>query len=130
MSAAPDEAIPLASGGQQQRAAVARSLVGQPSIILGDEPTGNLDSKNGEVMMELLHEVHRAGTTVCMVSHDPRYASSADHTIRLSDGRILDENAVGSQRLPIFLRSKSDDVEIQFVKGPLDARRRISGFYT
>ena len=79
------------SGGQQQRVAVARALVGDPSILLADEPTGNLDSKNGEAVMELLRELHRAGATICMVTHDPRYASNADRTVHLFDGRIVEE---------------------------------------
>ena len=76
------------SGGQQQRAAVARALAGQPSILLADEPTGNLDSRNGEAVMELLRELNHEGATICMVTHDPRYASYADRTIHLFDGRI------------------------------------------
>jgi putative ABC transport system ATP-binding protein len=76
------------SGGQQQRVAVARALCGEPSILLADEPTGNLDSKNGEAVMELLHELNRQGSTICMVTHDPRYARNADRTIHLFDGRI------------------------------------------
>jgi putative ABC transport system ATP-binding protein len=79
------------SGGQQQRVAVARALVGDPSILLADEPTGNLDSANGEAVMELLSELHRAGATICMVTHDPRYAKLADRSIHLFDGRIVDE---------------------------------------
>ncbi len=79
------------SGGQQQRVAVARALVGRPSILLADEPTGNLDSKNGEAVMELLADLHRAGATICMVTHDPRFARHADRTIHLFDGRIVDE---------------------------------------
>ena len=79
------------SGGQQQRVAVARALVGDPSILLADEPTGNLDSKNGEAVMELLRELHRGGATICMVTHDPRYASNADRTVHLFDGRIVEE---------------------------------------
>ena len=79
------------SGGQQQRVAVARALVGQPSILLADEPTGNLDSKNSEAVMELLRALHRNGATICMVTHDPRYASIADRTIHLFNGRITDE---------------------------------------
>jgi putative ABC transport system ATP-binding protein len=78
------------SGGQQQRVAVARALGGQPSILLADEPTGNLDSHNGEAVMELLRELHREGSTICMVTHDPRYASYADRTIQLFDGRIVE----------------------------------------
>jgi len=76
------------SGGQQQRVAVARAVVGNPLILLADEPTGNLDSKNGEQVMELLAELHRNGATLCMVTHDPRYSDFADHTLRLFDGRI------------------------------------------
>src|ERR1700723_4770193 len=79
------------SGGQQQRVAVARALVGSPSILLADEPTGNLDSKNSEAVVELLQQLHRNGATICMVTHDPRYASIADRTIHLFDGRIVEE---------------------------------------
>jgi putative ABC transport system ATP-binding protein len=79
------------SGGQQQRVAVARALAGKPSILLADEPTGNLDSRNGESVMELLRELHREGATICMVTHDPRFARFADRTIHLFDGRIVDE---------------------------------------
>ena len=81
------------SGGQQQRVAVARALGGQPSILLADEPTGNLDSRNGEAVMDLLHGLHQEGATICMVTHDPRYASYADRTIHLFDGRIVEENS-------------------------------------
>jgi putative ABC transport system ATP-binding protein len=80
------------SGGQQQRVAVARAVAGQPSILLADEPTGNLDSKNGEAVMELLRELHRAGATICMVTHDARYASHAERTIHLFDGRVVEES--------------------------------------
>ena len=80
------------SGGQQQRVAVARALAGDPSILLADEPTGNLDSTNGEAVMDLLRELHRGGATICMVTHDPRYARYADRTIRLFDGRIVEES--------------------------------------
>jgi putative ABC transport system ATP-binding protein len=79
------------SGGQQQRVAVARALVGHPSILLADEPTGNLDSKNGDAVMGLLRELHRAGSTICMVTHDARFARHADRTIHLFDGRIVEE---------------------------------------
>jgi putative ABC transport system ATP-binding protein len=80
------------SGGQQQRVAVARALGGDPLILLADEPTGNLDSANGEAVMGLMRELHRAGSTICMVTHDPRYAEFADRTIRLFDGRIVEES--------------------------------------
>ncbi len=80
------------SGGQQQRVAVARALAGDPSILLADEPTGNLDSANGEAVMDLLRELHRGGATICMVTHDPRYARYADRNIHLFDGRIVEEN--------------------------------------
>jgi putative ABC transport system ATP-binding protein len=80
------------SGGQQQRVAVARALVGHPAMLLADEPTGNLDSRNGEAVMELLRDLHRNGATICMVTHDERYASHADRTVHLFDGRIVDES--------------------------------------
>lgn len=80
------------SGGQQQRVAVARAVVGDPSIVLADEPTGNLDSSNGEAVMGLLKELHEAGSTICMVTHDPRYARHAERTIQLFDGRVVEEN--------------------------------------
>jgi putative ABC transport system ATP-binding protein len=79
------------SGGQQQRVAVARAVGGRPSILLADEPTGNLDSANGEAVMGLLKELHKEGATICMVTHDPRYARHADRTIHLFDGRIVEE---------------------------------------
>src|SRR5579883_2279682 len=79
------------SGGQQQRVAVARALVGDPLILMADEPTGNLDSKNGEAVMELLRDLHRNGATICMVTHDQRYANFAERTIHLFDGRIVEE---------------------------------------
>ena len=80
------------SGGQQQRVAVARALAGRPSILLADEPTGNLDSRNGEAVMNLLRELHREGSTICMVTHDPRYADYADRRVQLFDGRVMDES--------------------------------------
>ena len=81
------------SGGQQQRVAVARAVVGSPSILLADEPTGNLDSTNGEAVMNLLGELHRGGATICIVTHDPRYAEYADRSVHLFDGRIVEEMA-------------------------------------
>src|SRR5438067_4332288 len=79
------------SGGQQQRVAVARAVAGEPVILLADEPTGNLDSKSGEAVMELLHELYMNGATICMVTHDPRYARHADRHIHLFDGRVVSE---------------------------------------
>src|SRR3954451_9434948 len=79
------------SGGQQQRVAVARALGGSPSILLADEPTGNLDSANGEAVMDLLRDLHRQGATICIVTHDPRYARFAERSIHLFDGRIVEE---------------------------------------
>lgn len=81
------------SGGQQQRVAVARAIVGQPLILMADEPTGNLDSKNGDAVMELLRELHQGGATICMVTHDARFSRHADRTIHLFDGQIVDESA-------------------------------------
>ena len=78
------------SGGQQQRVAVARALGGEPSVLLADEPTGNLDSKNGEAVMELLRDVHDSGATICMVTHDPRFEAYAERIVRLFDGKIVD----------------------------------------
>jgi putative ABC transport system ATP-binding protein len=80
------------SGGQQQRVAVARALAGDPLILLADEPTGNLDSSNGESVMDLLRELHQMGSTICMVTHDERFARYADRTVHLFDGRVVDEN--------------------------------------
>jgi putative ABC transport system ATP-binding protein len=79
------------SGGQQQRVAVARALAGSPSILLADEPTGNLDSKNGEAVMKLLQELHSEGATICMVTHDPRFAAHAERQIHLFDGKVVAE---------------------------------------
>ena len=81
------------SGGQQQRVAVARALGGEPLILLADEPTGNLDSANGEAVMGLLKDLHRAGSTICMVTHDPRYSEHADRMVHLFDGKIVEEPA-------------------------------------
>jgi putative ABC transport system ATP-binding protein len=81
------------SGGQQQRVAVARAVVGQPSILLADEPTGNLDSENGAEVMQLLGDLHKGGTTLCMVTHDPRFARAAGRTVHLLDGQVVGEPA-------------------------------------
>lgn len=79
------------SGGQQQRVAVARAIVGTPLILLADEPTGNLDSRNGQAVMDLLGELHEDGATICMVTHDPRYVNAADRAIHLFDGQVVEE---------------------------------------
>lgn len=84
------------SGGQQQRVAVARAVAGEPLILLADEPTGNLDSTNGEAVMELLRELHRAGATICMVTHDARFAKHADRSIHLFDGRVVEEESAAA----------------------------------
>jgi putative ABC transport system ATP-binding protein len=86
------------SGGQQQRVAVARAVVGKPSILLADEPTGNLDSTNGEAVMDLLRELHQGGATICIVTHDPRYARHADRIIHLFDGRVVEEEEVSEEK--------------------------------
>jgi putative ABC transport system ATP-binding protein len=80
------------SGGQQQRVAVARAVAGEPALLLADEPTGNLDSANGDAVMDLLHELHRDGATVCLVTHRPHYARYADHVVHLFDGRISQQD--------------------------------------
>ena len=80
------------SGGQQQRVAVARAIVGKPLILLADEPTGNLDSKNGNAVMDLMLELHAEGATICMVTHDPRYAHMADRAVHLFDGQVVSED--------------------------------------
>jgi putative ABC transport system ATP-binding protein len=80
------------SGGQQQRVAVARAIAGAPSLLLADEPTGNLDSRNAESVMALLQDLHREGATICMVTHDPRFARHAERTIHIFDGRVVEEN--------------------------------------
>src|SRR6476619_3069347 len=79
------------SGGQQQRVAVARAVAGNPAILLADEPTGNLDSTNGEAVMELLRELHQSGATICMVTHDARYARHAERSVHLFDGKVVEE---------------------------------------
>lgn len=86
------------SGGQQQRVAVARAVAGEPSVLLADEPTGNLDSTNGEAVMELLRELHRGGATICIVTHDPRYARYADRAIHLFDGRVVEETVLTAEQ--------------------------------
>lgn len=86
------------SGGQQQRVAVARAVAGKPSILLVDEPTGNLDSSNGEAVMELLGDLHRNGSTICMVTHDARFAQCAQRTIHLFDGQVVDEAEASAKR--------------------------------
>jgi putative ABC transport system ATP-binding protein len=88
------------SGGQQQRIAVARAVAGNPSILLADEPTGNLDSSNSEAVMDLLRGLHREGATICMVTHDPRYTRYAERTVQLFDGRVVEEAAAGAPRDP------------------------------
>jgi putative ABC transport system ATP-binding protein len=85
------------SGGQQQRVAVARAVAGQPSILLADEPTGNLDSTNGEAVMNLLKDLHQSGATICMVTHDPRYARHADRIVHMFDGRVVEEEEVSTE---------------------------------
>jgi putative ABC transport system ATP-binding protein len=84
------------SGGQQQRVAVARALAGKPAILLADEPTGNLDSRNGEAVMNLLKELHAGGATICMVTHDERFAKHADRTVHLFDGRVVEDSRVAA----------------------------------
>jgi putative ABC transport system ATP-binding protein len=84
------------SGGQQQRVAVARALAGKPSILLADEPTGNLDSRNGEAVMNLLKELHAGGATICMVTHDERFAQHADRTVHLFDGRVVEDSRIAA----------------------------------
>jgi len=86
------------SGGQQQRVAVARAIGGRPLVLLADEPTGNLDSANGEAVMGLLRDLHREGSTICMVTHDPRFAQHAERTIHLFDGRVVEDER-GEERI-------------------------------
>jgi putative ABC transport system ATP-binding protein len=86
------------SGGQQQRVAVARAVAGDPLILLADEPTGNLDSQNGEAVMGLLRELHEGGATICMVTHDPRFARHAKRMVHLFDGRVVEDEGGDRQR--------------------------------
>ena len=88
------------SGGQQQRVAVARAVAGDPLVLLADEPTGNLDSANGEAVMELMSTLHAQGSTICMVTHDPRYAKYADRAIHILDGKLVDESALPGDLSP------------------------------
>jgi putative ABC transport system ATP-binding protein len=104
------------SGGQQQRVAVARALVGDPSILLADEPTGNLDSRNGEQIMLLLDELHQGGATICMVTHDPRYADFARTKIFMFDGRIVDEET-------LFRLREEEDKRVRELAGERGVRR-------
>ena len=99
------------SGGQQQRVAVARALVGKPSLLLADEPTGNLDSKNGEAVMALLDELHKSGSTICMVTHDARYADFAQRKVFMFDGRIVDEETLHRLR-----KEEEDRLEAQIAR--------------
>lgn len=87
------------SGGQQQRVAIARALAGDPKVLLADEPTGNLDSKNAEIVMDLLSELHMQGSTICMVTHDPRYALRAKRQVTLFDGKIVDDQPTENLRI-------------------------------
>jgi putative ABC transport system ATP-binding protein len=93
------------SGGQQQRVAVARAIVTEPSILLADEPTGNLDSSNGDIVMEMLAHLHKNGSTICMVTHDPRYVKHAQRTVYLFDGRIVEDQKTNPDE-PSFIDEK------------------------
>lgn len=113
------------SGGQQQRIAVARALVGKPSILLADEPTGNLDSKNGEAVMALLDELHKGGATICMVTHDSRYADFAQRKIFMFDGQVVDEETL--HRLRHEEESRLD-AQIARTREPrVDLQARVAG---
>ncbi len=91
------------SGGQQQRVAIARALVGRPKVLLADEPTGNLDSKNAHLVMELLSDLHEQGSSIVMVTHDPQWAEQADRQVSLFDGKVLDDRRLGTQPIPSLL---------------------------
>lgn len=95
------------SGGQQQRVAVARAIAGKPAIVLADEPTGNLDSKNADAVMDLLDKLHADGATICMVTHDPRSASKADRIIELFDGQIVGDKKTNDNTVPMPQRAQS-----------------------
>lgn len=95
------------SGGQQQRVAVARAIVTEPSILLADEPTGNLDSANGDIVMEMLAHLHKNGSTICMVTHDPRYARHAQRTVYLFDGRIVEDEKTASDETSVVDRKST-----------------------
>ena len=99
------------SGGEQQRVAVARALAGEPAILLADEPTGTLDSKNGEAVMRLLDELHRQGATLCIVTHDPRFTAHAERVVRLLDGRIVNDNG-GAPGMEPTEKGESHDGQI------------------
>lgn len=101
------------SGGQQQRVAVARAIAGDPILLLADEPTGNLDSKSGEQVMDLLHELHMSGATICMVTHDPRYARHAERHIFVFDGRVVPQLDLmeGTDWPPTARNPRNDDVQ-------------------
>ncbi len=96
------------SGGEQQRVAVARALAGEPAILLADEPTGNLDSKNGDAVMQLLDDLHRQGATICIVTHDPRFAAHAGRVVNLLDGRIVNDNG-GTAGTEPSVREKGEE---------------------
>jgi putative ABC transport system ATP-binding protein len=98
------------SGGQQQRVAVARAVVGAPSIVLADEPTGNLDSGNAEAVMNLMAELHKEGATICMVTHDPRWAGYADRTVNLFDGRVVEEDVLSDTELTHHAAEDEEEV--------------------
>ena len=105
------------SGGQQQRVAVARAIAGSPLILLADEPTGNLDSVNGEAVMNLLQDLHRAGATICMVTHDPRFAKHAGRTIHLFDGRVVEEEK-GEERAHSRGGAQGERLPGELMSGP------------
>jgi putative ABC transport system ATP-binding protein len=106
------------SGGQQQRVAVARAVAGEPAILLADEPTGNLDSRSGEAVMQLLGELHQNGATICMVTHDPRYARHAGRNIHLFDGRVINEERYGQQDGCVAGHTGADGAEDAGDDGP------------